>query len=139
MCVRATVGHHVCRQCVFVCVCEKLHSQLVRNNGTSLITSPCTGRQGVCVCVCLKLQGGGKGWWSWRRKEGGGAVQTSSSSLLCSVSHTHSCLASHWLNPQLYIYVIGQGGLYIYKQRGSVKSGHKFQNFQTGQTDTERQ
>lgn len=52
------------------------------------------------------------------------------------VPSSRARLASHWLNPRLYIYVIGQGGG-IYTQRGSVKSGHKFQNFQTGQTGVE--
>lgn len=35
------------------------------------------------------------------------------------------------------IYLCDWSGRGIYTQRGSVKSGHKFQNFQTGQTDRE--
>lgn len=52
------------------------------------------------------------------------------------VSSSCARLASHWLSTPA-IYLCDWSGRGIYAQHGSVKSGHKFLNVQTGQTDRE--
>lgn len=69
------------------------------------------------------------------KERGGGNALTPHPPTL-SPTHTlvpspHACLTSHWLNPQLYIYVIGQGGVYIHSM-GRLNLATSFQTLKQG-------
>lgn len=108
-------------------MCVKLRSRLDRNNGSSLITSPCTGGQGVCVCVCEASEGGKGG-------SGGGGKRGRSPTHTRPVPPRPPGVS---LVGWSAVYLCDWSGCGIYTQRGSVKSGHKFPNFEAGQTDAE--
>lgn len=69
-------------------------------------------------------------------ERGGGNVWTCPLPSSLSLPHTlvlspRARLASHWLNPQLYIYMIGQGGVYILSV-GRLNLATSFKTFKQG-------
>lgn len=132
----------ICRFMSYVCafmyvgVCETLQSQLGKNNGTSLITSPCTGGQGVCVylcvCLCVKPHGGRRGGSCNGEKRGRQSFELPFFNCVARALVPSLLLPSDTsLDKSPAIFVSDWSGRSIYRRRGSVKSGHNFKNFQT--------
>ncbi len=163
--LRVCVLQFACLKCVYLCVCEAPFSvgQKQWNLSDYICLYKRTGCVCVCVCVCVwerervcvcacvlelvrvckreKLHGGGKGGGRGGGKKGRQRLALSPLPLLC-LLHTlipspRARLASHWLNPQLYIYVIGQGGVYILSV-GRLNLATSFKTFKQSR-QTERQ